>query len=123
MEGNRQVSDFTVKDSGKRQEFSSGMVRDTEDGKIQWHRIYDGPMLKRYAVHLTKGAAKYPDVDGKANWMKAAGEAEYLRAKRSAARHFAQWYLGETDEDHAAAVMFNINLAEYVSQKEKGPNA
>ncbi len=113
------IEEYQVNDSGNRQEFASGMVRDTEDGKIQWHRIYDGPMLKRYAVHLTKGAAKYPDVGGKANWMKAAGEAEYLRAKRSAARHFAQWYLGETDEDHAAATMFNINLAEYVRATKK----
>lgn len=101
---------FVVKDSGQRQEFDSGMVRDTDDGKVQYALIADGPMLKRWAEHLTKGAVKY---DAR-NWMKAEGEAEYNRFRESAFRHFMQWYYGESDEDHAAAVFFNINGAEYV---------
>jgi predicted oxidoreductase len=28
-----------------------------------------------------------------------------------------QWFLGDRDEDHAAAVLFNINGAEYVREK------
>ena len=64
--------DFVVKDSGARQEFESGMVRDTSFGKVQFHRVNDGPMLKRWAEHLTKGAVKYPDnEDGTPNWTKA----------------------------------------------------
>jgi hypothetical protein len=104
------ATEFTVKDSGKRQEFASGMVRDVTDGKTLWSLVYDGPMLARWAAHLTKGAVKY----AKRNWMKAVGEEELERARDSAARHFAQWMAGDTDEDHAAAVFFNINLAEYV---------
>ena len=107
------MSDFVVKDSGQRQEFSGGMVRDIADNKTWWSLVYDGPMLKRWAQHLTNGARKY----AKRNWMKAEGEAELERAKDSAARHFAQWMAGERDEDHGAAVYFNINLAEYVREK------
>jgi hypothetical protein len=104
---------YTVKDSGRRHEFESGMVRDVTDGKTDYALVLDGPMFERWAVHLTKGAAKYD----KGNWLKAEGNAEYQRFKESAFRHFLQWYRGETDEDHAAAVFFNVNGAEYVSGK------
>ena len=111
-------NDFVVKDSGVREEFKSGMVRDTTAGKINFLKLMDGPMLKRWAAHLTKGAVKYPDVQiGVANWTLAAGEAELQRAKESATRHFFQYLNGDTDEDHASAVFFNINLAEYVKGK------
>jgi hypothetical protein len=46
--------------------------------------------------------------------MLASGLAEYDRFRESAFRHFMLWYLGHVDEDHAAAVFFNINGAEYV---------
>ena len=104
---------FTIKDSGIRQDFASGMVRDVTDGKIDYTLVLDGPMFKRWADHLTKGAVKY----AARNWMKANGMAEYLRFKASALRHFLQWYWDESDEDHAAAVMFNINGAEYVKAR------
>jgi hypothetical protein len=32
-------------------------------------------------------------------------------------RHFLQWFRGETDEDHASAVFFNVNGAEFVKDK------
>lgn len=102
--------DFTVKDSGERMKFDSGMVRDLTTGKIKWHLIRSGPMHERWAVHLTKGAEKYGDD----NWLKANGPEELKRFKESADRHFNQWIAGEVDEDHAAAVFFNINGAEYV---------
>jgi hypothetical protein len=103
---------FTIKDSGKRKEFNGGMVRDITEGKIDYLLIRDGVMYKRWAEHLTKGAVKYE----KRNWMKATGEEELSRFKESAARHFEQWLNGDTDEDHAAAVFFNINGAEYLKQ-------
>lgn len=104
------MSEFTIKDSGKRQEFTSGMVRDVADDKVNFSLIADGPMFRRWAVHLTNGAKKY----AKRNWMKAAGEAEYERFRESAFRHFMQWFYGDEDEDHASAVYFNINGAEYL---------
>jgi len=109
---------FIVKDSGKREEFSSGMVRDTTEGKINFWRILVGPMFMRWAAHLTKGAVKYPDVKpGVSNWQLAAGEVELARFKDSAFRHFVQWQRGDRDEDHAAAIFFNVNGAEYVQDK------
>lgn len=100
---------FNVKDSGERIEFNSGMVRDVDTDKTNFALIADGPMLVRWAEHLTKGAKKY----AARNWMLASGVEEYNRFRESAFRHFMQWYLGEDDEDHAAAVFFNINGAEY----------
>lgn len=109
--------EFTIKDSGARQEFSGGMVRDTAADKLNPALCWDGPMWKRWVIHLTNGAKKY----AARNWMKAEGDAEYQRFKESALRHFMQWYDGERDEDHAAAVYFNINGAEYL--REKGVNS
>lgn len=107
------VAEFEVKDSGERLSFDSGMVRDVTEGKVDFSLALDGPMFDRLAVHLTKGAEKYE----KRNWMKANGQAELDRFRESALRHFLQWYRGETDEDHAAAVFFNINGAEYVRDR------
>ena len=107
------MSNFTVKDSGKRKEFSGGMVRDVTEGKTDFSLVLDGPMFRRWAEHLTNGAKKYD----KRNWMKAAGNEERDRFKESALRHFLQWYWGDLDEDHASAVFFNINGAEYCKQK------
>jgi len=104
---------FEIKDSGKRQSFESGMVRDTSEGKIDYTLVLDGPMFQRWAEHMTKGAVKYE----KRNWMKAQGQAELDRFKESALRHFIQWLRGDVDEDHASSVYFGINGAEYVKVK------
>jgi len=105
---------FEVKDSGAREEFDGGMVRDTNAGKVRYDLVADGPMLVRWAEHLTKGANKYSP----RNWMLARGQEEYDRFRESAFRHFMEWYYGtDTSEDHAAGVFFNINGAEFVKQK------
>lgn len=105
-------------DSGERQEFPSGMKRDTSKGKVEWALIipevnYSPPMVQRWAELMTRGAEKY----SRRNWELASSDEEYQRFMDSAFRHFMQWYLGETDEDHAAAVFFNIQGAEYVKAK------
>lgn len=105
-------TNFTTKDSGKREQFTSGMVRDTQDGKTNFALVFSGPMLERWAALLTRGAVKYE----RDNWMKASGTPELQRFQESAARHFAQWMRGDNDEDHAAAVVFNLNGAEYVKE-------
>lgn len=94
----------------ERHQFDSGMVRDIATDKVRYDLIFDGPMLDRWAAHLTEGAQHYSP----RNWMLASGEAELDRFIESASRHFRQWMRGDTDEDHAAAVFFNINGAEYV---------
>lgn len=109
---------FTVKDSGARQTFASGMVRDTQESKIDYWRAFQGPLMRRLATHLTKGAAKYPDIAPLTpNWTLASGDEEMARFKASAARHFVQWFYGENDEDHFAAVVFNMNGYEKVKEE------
>lgn len=116
--GNALINTYVVKDSGKRKEFDSGMVRDTEDNKTDYLSILDGPMFDRWANMLTKAKLKYPDVaPGKANWTLANGTEEQLRFRKSAFRHFRQWLRGDVDEDHAAALFFNINGYEFVTEK------
>jgi len=109
-------NEFVVKDSGARQQFSTGMKRDTTEGKARFDLVFDGPLLQRLAEHLTKGAVKYEP----RNWMKAATDEEYDRFRQSACRHFIQYMRGDTDEDHFAAVVFNLNGMEYVRDRQRG---
>lgn len=108
---------FITKDSGKRVDFKSGMRRDTDEGKPRYDLIVPvgckDNMLKRWAELLGRGMAKY----GYRNWENANSEEEMIRFKASAFRHFMQWISGEEDEDHAAAVLFNIQAAEYLKEK------
>jgi hypothetical protein len=106
------MSEFQTKDSGQRQEFSTGMVRDVSTNKARYDLV-DEPMLTRWAELMGRGAVKY----GENNWRKAATEQELNRFKESAFRHFMQWFKGQTDEDHGAAVFFNIAGAEMVKSK------
>jgi len=101
-----------IKDSGKREQYE-GMVRDTSEGKIRFDLALDGPLVKRLAQHLTEGAKKYEA----RNWMKACSLEEYERFRESLIRHFFQYINGETDEDHFAAVAFNLNGLEYVRER------
>jgi dATP/dGTP diphosphohydrolase len=110
------MTDYITRDSGVRAEFSNGGVRDTEAGKPRFDLVmplnvpYSEQLLTRVAGLMGRGAAKYDD----RNWEQFADEAALNRAKSSAFRHFVQWISGEADEDHAAAVFFNIQAAEYV---------
>lgn len=111
------VSKYETKDSGKRKEFSTGMRRDTNDGKPRYDLIIPKgvkhSMLKRWAELMARGAIKYGD----RNWEKAETDEEIERFKESAFRHFMMWFGGEVDEDHAAAVIFNIQGVELVKEK------
>lgn len=107
---------FLVKDSGKREEYASGMVRDTQENKPDYTLI-DDDFLERLAVHLTKGAVKY----GENNWRKANSKVELRRFKKSAFRHFMQWKRGDKDEDHASATSFNQFAADYVERRLSDP--
>ena len=110
---------FVTKDSGERAEFASGMVRDTDKGKARFDLLiaegvpYRHQFLTRCAELMMRGAEKYND----RNWEKANSPEEVARMKSSAFRHFMQWFCGETDEDHAAAVIFNILAAETTEWK------
>lgn len=110
---------FETKDSGGRHVHVSGMVRDTNAGKPRFDLLipkgipFEELYLTRVARLYERGAQKYTP----RNWEKANSQEEMDRALESAFRHFMQWYAGETDEDHAAAVFFNINEAETIRTK------
>lgn len=156
-----ETKNFETKDSGVREQFASGMVRDTQEGKPRFDLIFDGPLtrdvltcyvpskdtainaffdwyetpntliaaqviiaiaeleggmfkfLDRCSGLMMRGAVKYTE----RNWMQANGEAELKRFMSSACRHFGQYILGFTDEDHGAATWFNLNGAEYVRER------
>lgn len=111
--------EFETKDSGDREEFDSGMVRDTNGGKPRFDLMipkgipFEELYLTRVARLYERGAQKYTP----RNWEKANSQEELDRALESAFRHFMQWYAGETDEDHAAAVFFNVNEVETIRVK------
>lgn len=113
------MTEYTTKDSGERAEFESGMQRDTQSGKPRFDLTqpigvpYEEQLLTRFAALMGRGAEKYTE----RNWEKADSEEELARMKSSAFRHFMQWYHGEKDEDHAAAVLFNIMAFEATSYK------
>jgi hypothetical protein len=112
---------YQTKDSGKRINYNSGMRRDTQEGKPDFQLCltdfmpYKDQMLTRWAELMARGADKY----GRRNWQLANSQDELDRFKSSAFRHFMQWLCGEDDEDHGAAVFFNINAAESVKFKLK----
>lgn len=112
------MNDYQIKDSGAREDFEGGGMRDTEEGKLDYSNLFVWfePMGTRYATHMTKGRSKYPDPKpGTPNWTLFPHTPEVLaRTLRSLDRHFKAYRAGETDEDHAAAILFNLNLAERI---------
>lgn len=106
---------FETKDSGKRQDYPSGMRRDVTDGKPRYDLI-PLPMLTRLAELYARGAEKYGDE----NWTLANSKEELDRFKGSAFRHFIQWQNGELDEDHAIAAVWNIFAYETIKARMDG---
>ncbi len=89
-----------VKDSGVREEFDTGSRRDTREGKGRYDLIPAYPH-KRLAQHYENGAVKYGD----RNWEKGQPLSRYLD---SAIRHLENVKAGMCDEDHPAAVVWNV---------------
>lgn len=110
---------FETKDSGKRDTYTSGMNREPDTGRPRFDLLvpenvpFDQQLLTRCAALMERGAQKYAE----RNWEKAGSPEELERMKASAFRHFMQWFAGETDEDHAAAVFFNLLAAETTAYK------
>lgn len=104
------MTEYITKDSGEREQYESGMVRDTNGGKPRFDLLiapgvpYEDQLLTRWANLMARGSEKYGD----SNWSLANSEKELNRFKESAFRHFMQWMAGEQDEDHASAVLFGL---------------
>jgi hypothetical protein len=97
-----------VIDSGKRQKFKTGAVRDIQEGKGRYDLIPPIAM-QRLARHYENGAKKY----GEHNWEKGIPLSRYID---SLIRHAYKLLLGMEDEDHAAAIAWNA--FSYIYTKE-----
>ena len=90
----------SVKDSGKREEFVTGSVRDTRKGKGRFD-LLPPYAITRLAQHYENGAKKYGD----RNWEKG----QYLsRYMDSSLRHLFKYLGGSREEDHLSAAVWNV---------------
>lgn len=89
----------TVKDSGERQNFGTGAVRDTQEGKGRFDLLPVNAIF-RLAKHFENGAKKYGDN----NWRKGIPLKRYLD---SMLRHAFKFAGGMDDEDHLSAIIWN----------------
>lgn len=102
-----------VKDSGERQEFNTGSVRDTREGKGRYDLLPVGA-IRRLARHYENGAKKY----GERNWEKGQPLSRYMD---SALRHLFKALEGQKDEDHLTACVWNVlAIIETQERIEKG---
>lgn len=107
------ASQFETKDSGSRDEFDTGSVRDKQEGKGRYDLI-SPHALQRLADLYERGASKYKD----RNWEKGM---PYTRVFDSMVRHAYQWLRGDADEDHLAAVAWNaFALIHYEEMTARG---
>lgn len=91
---------FEMKDSGQREQFETGAVRDTREGKGRYDLIT--PIgLRRLAIVYELGAKKYKD----RNWEQGIPMG---RIFDSAVRHLFQYLAGMRDEDHLGHAAWNI---------------
>jgi len=89
-----------VKDSGQRQEFESGAVRDIQEGKGRYD-LLPTRAIRRLARHYENGAVKY----GENNYLKGMPMSRFLD---SALRHLFKALEGHQDEDHLIACAWNL---------------
>lgn len=102
-----------MKDSGERQSFTTGAVRDAAGDKPKLSLMSPFALL-RLGDWLTLGAKKYAD----RNWEKGM---PFCRVIDSLLRHTVAYMTGKTDEDHLAAIMTNaMFLAHYEEMIQRG---
>ncbi len=89
-----------IKDSGERTEFATGAVRDMHEGKGDMLSLPAAALL-RLSLLYEEGAKKY----GRFNYLKGIPLSSFID---SAERHLMKYIAGWDDEDHLAAVAFNI---------------
>jgi len=89
--------------SKKFRKFRSGALRADDTGRPRPDLI--SPYFQmRLGGHLVTGAKGFPP----RNWERGMPISEYAK---SACRHLAQWRMGLTNEDHLAALAFNVMCA------------
>jgi hypothetical protein len=100
---NGDYSMYSIKDSGSREHFDTGAVRDIQESKGRFDLV---PMqtLAALAIHYELGCKKYGD----RNWEKGIPVQVYLN---SAMRHTAKTMAGLRDENHLISAIWNLFCA------------
>lgn len=107
------LTENNMEDSGKRQQFDTGAVRDTADGKSRPDLISPYAQLRK-GQWLRLGAEKYAE----RNWEKGM---KISRCIASICRHLFQYMTGSTNEDHLAAIAVNAEfIMHYEAMIKKG---
>ena len=91
---------MNLHDSGNRHQYQTGAMRDNRQGKGRFDLI-SPHMMRRLALRLEAGVIKYSE----RNWEKGMPLSRFLDALL---RHTFQILERDDEEDHAAAVVFNI---------------
>jgi Domain of unknown function (DUF5664) len=106
---------FVTRDSGAKTVHSDGVQRDTQQGKTLFPLMFPRgvPMAEQLIVRVaelyTRGAEKYGD----RNWEASGAEDTLDHHTEALWRHFMNFVFEVQDgEDHAAAVVWNINAIE-----------
>lgn len=89
-----------LKDSGHREIFSNGYVREPKTG-LGRYDLLPPEALQRMALHYEQGAIKYAP----RNWEKGGLWSVNVN---SAMRHLVVWLMGDDSEDHLAACCWNL---------------
>ena len=80
-----------------------GFTRSSDEGKVDYSLI-PSYLLYRLAKLYTEGAK----VHGRNNWKKGTSQEALESFQASATRHFFCWLELKEDEDHEAALIFNM---------------
>lgn len=102
--------------------FEGGGMRDgsekTERFELLWTAddAYEDQFLTRCARWMARGAQKYSS----RNWEQFGSEDALEHAKGSLLRHVFKFLADEVDEDHMAAVAFNVQAIDRIRRKING---
>ncbi|MCL2624594.1 MAG: DUF5664 domain-containing protein [Planctomycetaceae bacterium] len=112
---NSQVCSVAVgmKDTGKRETFETGAVRDCDEGKPR-PDLFSAFAMERIGLWMEQGARKYEP----RNWEKGMS---YVRVVASLYRHLMKYMQNDRSEDHLAAISVNSSfLMHYDAMIERG---
>lgn len=111
---------YETRHSDATTEFVGGGHRDSQEGKLRFDLVMpegvplNETLFARWAALMGRGAEHYDE----RNWEQFGDAGALAHARSSAFRHFMQWWTGDTpEEDHAAAVLFNIQAVENIRRK------
>lgn len=99
-----------VKATKERRKYDSGMSRNSDEGKPKLGLMIpkDIPYEHLWTTQLGHLLRLGAEIHGPRNWEKANSKKEMEDFQESALRHLTQAIAGEEDENHLAAVLFNV---------------